>query len=271
MFQYFCFVKMVKTHCVKTYSFRPLRKAIEGEREAGTPRLNATVLSALPPPPPPPPSIPCVQGREKARQATCVYLFTPKMSLPSILHLCLYFPLLQLSVVFAGYRRGKRRGNIIRRFLRFLFWPAVYSIYIMRNFTPLTQGSLSLSKGGKKHMYCTVCALEEEEEEAATRMFAKGSGRKEKRGREGGRRNLAQKREKEERKEEAEKQTCFSFPLFLLSDFIGISALPPPPLHTLPPSFAPSFHTCLQEGKRKTGGTLGPLLSASASHEFAVY
>ncbi len=120
-------------------------------------------------------------------------------------------------------------------------------------------------------MYCTVCALEEEEEEeeAATRMFAKGSGRKEKRGREGGRRNLAQKREKEERKEEAEKQTCFSFPLFLLSDFIGISALPPPPpppLHTLPTS----FHTCLQEGK-KTGGTLGPLLSASASHEFAVY
>ena len=72
MFQYFCFVKMVKTHCVKTYSFRPLRKAIEGEREGGTPRLNATVLSALPPPPPPPPSIPCVQGREKARQATCV-------------------------------------------------------------------------------------------------------------------------------------------------------------------------------------------------------
>ena len=118
-------------------------------------------------------------------------------------------------------------------------------------------------------MYCTVCALEEEEEEAATRMFAKGGGGKKKRGREGGRRNLAQKREKEERKEEAEKQTCFSFPLFLLSDFIGISALPPPPppLHTLPPS----FHTCLQEGKRKTGGTLGPLLSASASHEFAVY
>ncbi len=117
-----CFVKMVETHCVKTYSFRPLRKAIEGEREAGTPRLNATVLSALPPPPPPPPSIPCVQGREKARQATCVYLFTPKMSLPSILHLCLYFPPPPPLCGICGISEGEKEGK---------YHPAVFEVSLL--------------------------------------------------------------------------------------------------------------------------------------------